>query len=382
MAKKSYYGVDGKARKIKKWYYGVDNKARKVKKGYIGVGGVARPFIGGGTPGAYGEVTALGIARAELAGASNEKYALFAGGTFNYTKRSESVEVYDSSLNKGNILSLSVARSNLCGYSSKSHAVFAGGTLTSGTSNVVEAFDTTLNRSMLPSLSVARTTLSCASVGDCFLFAGGSDDSNVASNVVDAYSSTLTKTESVSNLEKARYNAFSGSVGNHAIFAGGMVSNQTGGDLDSIELYNRNLVRSTSQYVLSAARSGGGSAVVGDNLLFAGGNRLSTVDVINGSLVCSNHMDSLSTARSITNIGNCCINDSVAVFAGGQTGSTSVTPTVDAYTSGLVRTSLPELVQARTSMGCANIGEYVLFAGGVVLSSAKWCSTVEAYTLV
>ena len=67
MAKKSYIGIDGKARKIKKWYFGVDSKARKVKKGYIGVGGVARPFIGGGELEYYGTISALSKARSKLA---------------------------------------------------------------------------------------------------------------------------------------------------------------------------------------------------------------------------------------------------------------------------------------------------------------------------
>ena len=80
MAKKSYIGIDGKARQVKKWYIGVDSKARKVKKGYIGVGGVARPFMSGGEPAYYGTVTPLSQARNSLAGASVGDYALFAGG--------------------------------------------------------------------------------------------------------------------------------------------------------------------------------------------------------------------------------------------------------------------------------------------------------------
>lgn len=45
MAKDLYYGIDGKARKIKAVYVGVNGVARKVKAGYIGVGNVARPFF-------------------------------------------------------------------------------------------------------------------------------------------------------------------------------------------------------------------------------------------------------------------------------------------------------------------------------------------------
>lgn len=45
MAKDLYYGIDGKARKIKAVYVGVNGVARKVKAGYLGVGNVARPFF-------------------------------------------------------------------------------------------------------------------------------------------------------------------------------------------------------------------------------------------------------------------------------------------------------------------------------------------------
>ena len=79
MAKKSYIGIDGKARQVKKWYIGIDSKARKVKKAYIGVGGVARPFMSGELE-YYGTITPLSQARTGLAGASVGNYALFAGG--------------------------------------------------------------------------------------------------------------------------------------------------------------------------------------------------------------------------------------------------------------------------------------------------------------
>ncbi len=44
MAKGTYVGVGGVARKVKKLYVGVNGVARKVKKGYIGINGVARLF--------------------------------------------------------------------------------------------------------------------------------------------------------------------------------------------------------------------------------------------------------------------------------------------------------------------------------------------------
>ena len=77
MAKKSYIGVDGKARQVKKMYVGVDNKARKVKKGYIGVNGIAHKFFGGELR-YYGVLNTLGYQTIDPLGSANSKYALFA----------------------------------------------------------------------------------------------------------------------------------------------------------------------------------------------------------------------------------------------------------------------------------------------------------------
>ena len=51
MAKGTYIGVGGKARKVRNLYLGVGGKARKVKKAYVGVGGKARLFFSASTYG-------------------------------------------------------------------------------------------------------------------------------------------------------------------------------------------------------------------------------------------------------------------------------------------------------------------------------------------
>lgn len=48
MAKGAFFGVAGKARKVKKMYMGIAGKARKVKKAYVGIGGKARLFFSSG----------------------------------------------------------------------------------------------------------------------------------------------------------------------------------------------------------------------------------------------------------------------------------------------------------------------------------------------
>lgn len=81
MAKKAYVGVSSKARKTKKIYIGVSGKARKVKKGYIGVNGKARLFFTGQLELVKkSNAISLSVARRDIGGASNDNYALFAGG--------------------------------------------------------------------------------------------------------------------------------------------------------------------------------------------------------------------------------------------------------------------------------------------------------------
>ena len=126
MAKKSYIGIGGKARKVKKWYFGVDGKARKVKKAYIGVGGVARPFMSGGELAYYGAITDLSVERRDLAGASVGNYALFAGGKSS-SGITSTVNAYNSSLVRSTPTALSQARGNLAGASVGDYALFAGG---------------------------------------------------------------------------------------------------------------------------------------------------------------------------------------------------------------------------------------------------------------
>ena len=84
MAKGTYIGVDGVARKVKKGYIGVDGIARKIKKAYIGIGGVARPCWGGGLE-YYGTITPLSEAKWEVKATTVGDYALFAGGNGSQT---------------------------------------------------------------------------------------------------------------------------------------------------------------------------------------------------------------------------------------------------------------------------------------------------------
>ena len=109
MAKKTYIGVDGVARKIKKGFIGIDDFARKIKKAYIGIGGVARPFWSGGELSYYGNITELSVSRSSLAATTVGDYALFGGGN-NGSTYYDTVDAYDKMLTRTTPTALSVAR--------------------------------------------------------------------------------------------------------------------------------------------------------------------------------------------------------------------------------------------------------------------------------
>ena len=134
MAKRTYIGVSGKARKIKKMYVGVSGKARKVKKAYIGVAGKARPFWGDGKISSFGEVSSLKEARTLAAGEYVSDYLIIAGGSRRHNVTSWSnpksaVDAYNKNFVKQEVADLveKKASSTPAGILNKT-AIFFGGT--------------------------------------------------------------------------------------------------------------------------------------------------------------------------------------------------------------------------------------------------------------
>lgn len=129
------------------------------------------------------------------------------------------------------------------------------------------------------------------------------------------------------------------------------------------------------------------ATTVGGYGLFGGGyagKSLSTVDAYSTSLVHSTPT-SLSEVRydlAATTVGN------YALFGGGHSAD-SVTeddiflPTVDAYSTSLVRNTPTELSERRTVLAATTVGNYGLFGGGyLILKNMSYISfpTVDAYS--
>lgn len=359
MAKNLLTGIEGSARKAKRCYLGMGDASRKIKKMYVGDSdGKARLFYSAADKlGRYGTATALSSSAFGLAAATAGDYALFGGGY--YKARPSSSATVKTYIN-----------------------------------TAVNAYSSSLTKSSAPNLPTARYNLSAASVGDYALFAGGQKDSAsknywLGYGVVDAYDRSLTLT-TASALTTSRYSMAAVTLGEHALFAGGLdkectASNMFGSTYRSlyygyVDAYDASLTR-TSPQGLSVSRSNLAAAVVGDYALFAGGedgSMRTTVDVYDRSLTRTTVL-SLSTERTCMAGAS---NGKHALFAGGKTyngksGSSMVNQsynTVDVFTSSLTRVPGPTLSKDRSLLAATTIGDYALFGGGD--------TTVDVYTLV
>ena len=240
MAKKTYIGISGVARKVKKMYVGIGGVARKVKKAYIGIAGVARAFFGGGELRYYGTAntsltrstpTALSVARSDLSATTVGNYGLFGGGGKSGSGSSSyfnTVDAYNTSLTRNTPNNLYTKRYNMAATTVSNYALFGGGVAYNSTigmgqeNNHVDAYDTSLTRSAPTSLSKARYNLSATTVGDYALFGGGYAANDVLDKV-DAYNTSLTQSVATA-LSQARQYLLATTVGNYALFGGGIRS--------------------------------------------------------------------------------------------------------------------------------------------------------------
>ena len=208
-----------------------------------------------------------------MAAAKVGSYALFAGGYNASNTPVNTVDAYNTSLTRSTPTILSVARGGLAAANVGSYALFAGGSDSSGSRvSTVDAYDTSLTRSTPPVLSIARTYLTATAVGTCAFFAGGLD-SSTDSNVVDMYTTSLTR--SSTTLSQKRSQLASTSINDTAIFGGGltrtMIQTTYSSTVNSYTLPASGQLFADRPTGLSVARAHLAATSVGNYALFAGG---------------------------------------------------------------------------------------------------------------
>lgn len=259
---------------------------------------------------------------------------------------------------------LSIPRYSLSGSEVGDYALFAGGLTEASSTNsevasdVVDAYDKTLTRTTATKLSVGRYGIATAKTNNYAIFAGGEG----YSNIVDAYNSSLTR-KTPSKLSVGRKSSAACGAGYYIAVAGG---NTSSGYSKVVDGYDYNLTR-TSPTALSEEKSSLVGVATGTSsytyVLFAGGysgsKHVSTVEVYSYDLTKYNNAAPLSVEKSG------CVSATFEIYgiiAGGS--NLSHSNTVDVYNNSLSKITAASLTSASTDMvSTVLLNEYVLFCG-------------------
>ncbi len=312
----------------------------------------------------------LSIGRRYFAGTENESYALFAGG--NYAGSSSvtaNVDVYDKNLTKGNAENLSQAIQALCGVKFGSKALFAGGFSLNGQTDGVNIYDNGLVKTNAQ-LSVARSYLAGAcAVNYCF-FAGGESSSGRV-KIVDAFDSEFTLIQAPELLFSLR-DLVGGSIGEHAIFAGGRLDSGYYQISNAVHAYSDALTK-TSLTPLQTNMFNGASGVVGQYLLFAGGMTNGAVSIAKVQAYDTNltKVDVPILTATMQSPQGSSIGD-YALF--------TANAVCNEYNQDLTRSINVSTIGNRYGLSSGRVGNYMLFAGGTSVSEI-YSSLVDVYTV-
>ena len=227
---------------------------------------------------------------------------------------------------------------------------------------------------MAAALSTARYGVRTATVGNYALFAGGLKPDLTSTKTVDAYNTSLTKS-TPAEMEYGRCYHAAASIGGYALFTCGQ--EKTNGHeifVGTTEVYNASLTRS-SVLGMSDHDIGGrlnmGAAVVGKYALFAGGmadgwgNASAKVDVYDTSLTHTMATNLTGIPREHVrgaSVGN------YALFAGGQQFEKKSNVLwevfmVDAYDASLTKTRASNLGSNKNRDAAATVGNHAVFVG-------------------
>lgn len=270
-------------------------------------------FGGGYTSDAYNTVdtydvnlvrnsaTGLSVARSDLAATTIGTYALFGGGDnqVNTWGGSESgtVDAYDASLVRTVVSQLSQARMELGAASNESYAIFAGGYYFTGatfsdsalhTCKNVDAYNASLTKANPNTLPIGMLHPAACSVGKYVIFTQGctSDSSNYF-GATYAYDKSLTLiSPSAPNIDLTEQAATR--IGKYALFAGGTRCYNTNIYDSTVFTYNESL---SISYIdsLAVPKAYIGATTLEEFALFAGGSKTNaytnSVEAYNESLV-------------------------------------------------------------------------------------------------
>lgn len=386
MAKRVYFGVGGKARKVKKIYFGVDGKARRVKKGYIGIGGVARQFFSGEpTPVYHGTATSLSQAVEQSGYSKNDNYGLFIGGYNNNTPSGYSWDVVNA-YNKSLVRSIPAAAPYSCtdysvGAQAGTYAVVFGG---AGSTAGKKAF--AYSASLAQTSNLGTSNFHCmggaASIGN-YAIGGGGRSSSTTTASVEAINGSLS-VSALSSLTRGTRVCEVGFNDNYVLFG-------IGNGYTYAEAYNSSLVKTSatelsfdnSQYYTGAGNAGDYALIF--QVLNSSAYKTAVYNAYNKSLVRTigtyqKPSGDVYTKFNVASVNRCCF------IAGGYSQNETkpnAVNTVYSINPNLVTSIMSTgLAVAAFSMGATSVGNYALFGGGrqnQSTSDERYQSAVTVY---
>lgn len=376
--KKGYIGVDGVARKIKKGYIGVGGVARPCwgEDGPVYYGSVENLRQ------ARYQLTAASVG--DYALFVGGYYSQYSRDT-----ESMVADAYNSSLTRSNASNMTNTGINMVGLTVGNYALFCGGgdysSEGSDIVNTIEYYNASLTHSAISNrMHAAVINHAGASIGDYAIIAGGVGaeyDSSSGTYKLNQYSqgatrinTSLTRTIYSTALSAARSSLAAASAGNYAIFAGGQNSGSS--YLNTVEAFNSSMTR-TNATALSVARRDLSGASIDGYAIFRGGTGPAgagaATDVYDASLTRVSTITAGSTRRRVksTTLGN------HALFGGG----TTINTIIESFSPSLTLEEKLALQTGRAYLAAATVGNYSLFGGGETASNT-YSAVTEAFVFL
>ncbi len=173
----------------------------------------------------------------------------------------------------------------------------------------------------------------------------------------------------ITSLSQARDSLHAASVGNYALFAGGINGNTI---QKTVDAYNKSLTRSIPSE-LTTGSNAGGAATSTDKYAWFSAGYAAYMMCYNASLTRSHFTWYTLDGCAAASIGG------YAIFGGGSNvAGTTVYGSVYAYDESFTQTQLDSLYTARENLAAASTSKYAFFAGGINVDD-EYKSTVVAY---
>lgn len=252
--------------------------------------------------------------------------------------------------------------------------------------------------SPIPAGEVTRSESSTVAIYGKILIAGGSVVNDVGelsfTDRIDVYNPETDSWSLLTPLSQPRMKMTAAVVGTKVIFAGGVCASETANSsvVDIYDFTNPEFPTQSTTTLPGAARSSMASAVVGHKAIFAGG-----IDYVGaGEHACWNDVvvydiysetwTPIASMSSVRSFFASAVVGSKVFFAGGYTGSTSFSDTMDIYDFSDL--AAPELLSTKTlSVGRAYLaaaapatGNLLFIGGGFYQNNAEvdWAHYIDA----